>query len=201
MKTRKNNFVKVLLAISVFVLIFSNNNVTAQSYTENYNQAPYLGLGLGINDYGLGVGLEIPLNHKLNTYGNIGVGGWGYKMGVGLSYFPRQAPFGGSFNIGYSHALGFKDFETELEVASSNTTQKVLLDLEPVGTINLFYTYSWTLGRTGKFSLSGGYAIPLEEDAYEVKTQNVKLSSTSKQVLEIMQPGGFILGLKFMFRI
>ncbi len=201
MNTQKNYLVKTISIIIVFAFIFSNNSLTAQSYTENYNQSPYIGLGLGINDYGLGVGLELPLHNKLNAYGNIGVGAWGYKLGVGISYFPRMAPFGSSFNLGYSHALGLKDVETELEVGSTNTTQKVLLDLKPVGTINLFYTYSWTLGRAGKFSLSGGYAVPLEEDAYEVKTQNVELSTTSKQVLQIMQPGGFIFGLKFMFRI
>jgi hypothetical protein len=201
MKTKKINLGKMILILSVFAIALSNNNLRAQVYTENYNQSPYIGLGLGINDYGLGFGLEFPLHNKINGYGNIGVGGWGYKIGVGLSYFPRMAPFGSSINIGYSYASGLPDLETELEVSPNNTTQEVLLDLKPVGTINLFYTYSWTLGRRGKFSLSAGYAVPFEEDAYELKTPNVVLSSTSKQVMRMMQPGGFIFGLKFMFRI
>ena len=200
----KTNKVFLITAFSIFVI--SNTSLLAQYYNtknakENYNQSAFIGFGLGINDYGLGAGLEFPLNNKLNAYGNMGVGGWGYKLGVGVSYYPRQAPFGSAFNFGYSYALGLSDLETELEVAPGNSTEEVLLDLNPVVTFNLFYSYSWTLGRRGKFSLSAGYAIPLKEEAYELKTPNIELNATSKAVLKIMQPGGFIIGLKFLFRI
>lgn len=192
---------KILLPIVLIYIQSSNYELRAQTYNETYKQAPYIGFGLGVNDYGLGAGLEIPVSNKIAIYCNAGVGGWGYKLSAGLSFFPRQVHFGPAFNIGYAFASGLKDLETELGVNPNNTSQKVLLDLKKANTVNLFYSYSWTLRRTGKFSISFGYAIPFEEKPYELKTEKIELSSSSEQIMEILQPGGLIFGLKFMFRL
>jgi hypothetical protein len=55
------------------------------------------------------------------------------------------------------------------------------------------------MGRASKFVFSAGAAFCLTSNPYDVQSQGITLSSTSEQVLQIMQPGGLVVGIKFMF--
>lgn len=205
MKTKSifTNLVTVMM-LTAF-LLFLNGTIQAQQdpQTTGTTQTPqiFIGLGLGLNDYGLGGYIEIPIVDRLSVYGNAGLGGWGGKLGVGISFYPSKTPYKSSFGIGYATASGLKDFETELPVEPNDQNKKVTLDLNRVGTINLVYSYNFHLGRKSKFALSTGFAIPTTNNAYELKTTGVTLSETAKQTLDIVQPGGLILGFKFLFGI
>lgn len=190
--------IRQILIIVVFTIL-TVNSLTAQNYLSTEKKSVYFGIGLGINDSGLGLGIEVPISNKFSGFVNLGIGGWGYKYGFGAIFYTNQAPYGSAFSLGYSVATGLKGFETELYTEPFDESEMVKLDLNNVGTINIIYSYSWTLGRKGKFSLYTGYAIPVTNNAYEVKSTGIELNEDSEQILEIMQPGGLILGLRFMF--
>lgn len=195
----------IILLSGFLLIIISGNQLFGQQYFEGSNDAKvpsvYLGLGLGINDYGIGVGLEIPLTDKLSINGNAGLGGWGWKIGGNINLYSKQVPYNSEFSLGFSHASGLQGFKQELGVGSNDTKQMVELDLNTVETINLMYTYNLRVGNSCKAAFSAGYAISITNIPYEVKTSGVVLSETSKQIIDIMQPGGLIIGVKFMFGI
>ncbi|MCF8370704.1 MAG: hypothetical protein K9H64_03710 [Bacteroidales bacterium] len=205
MKTKSilTNLLTVIMLITF--LLFVNGSIHAQQdpQTTETTHTPqiFIGLGLGLNEYGLGGCMEIPIVDRLSIYGNAGLGGWGWKLGAGISFYPSKTPYKSSFGIGYASASGLKDFETELPVEPNDQNKKVTLDLNRVGTINLVYSYNFHLGRKSKFVLSTGYAIPVTNNAYELKSTGVILSETAKQALVIIQPGGLILGFKFLFGV
>jgi hypothetical protein len=162
----------------------------------------YLGLGMGINNYSglIGIGLEMPIMPPFTIFGQAGIGTWGTKIGGGLRYYQNPGLYGSAWAIGYSRASGLTDFEVELEIENPKRNSTVLLDLERVGTINFDYSYNLKIGSKSKFSFHVGYAFALNnEDNYVLKTSGVQLSTTSKQTLKMMQPGGLLLGLALMF--
>lgn len=196
----------LFILISVFFLnVTSENNLFGQEYFQNSEATKvsslYLGLGLGINDYGIGIGLEVPLADKLSIGGNMGLGGWGLKIGGGINLYPKGVPYGSEFTLGYSHASGLQGFKQELGVGPNDNKQIVELDLNTAKTINIFYTYNLRVGNTCKAAFSAGYAIQVMSIPYEVKTPGVFLSDTSLEVMNIMEPGGLIIGIKFMFGV
>lgn len=205
MKTKSilTNLATVMMLFAF--LLFFNESMYAQqeSWTSLRSKTPstFIGIGLGINDYGLGGCIEIPIVEKLSLYGNAGIGGWGWKLGAGISFYPSKSPYGSSFSIGYASASGLKDFETALAVEPNNQNELVTLNLNRVETLNLVYSYNFQLGKKSKFALSAGYAIPVTNNAYDIITTGVTLTETSKQVMDILQPGGLILGFKFLFGI
>jgi len=198
MKIRKLVFISVLL-LSSWLIQF---NASAQYIDQReLPKSTYIGFSLGMYDYGIGLGGEAPFGYNFSLFGNIGLGGWGYKVGGGVMYYPRNAPFGSGFGLGYAYAGGFEGLETTLTVEPYNLEQDVVLDLYGVSTINLMYTYSWPLGRSMKFAVVTGYAIKLSDDNYAVKTAGVELTQESKMVMKLMQPGGLTLGIRMMFGI
>lgn len=205
MKT-KSIFPNLTSAVVLFtILLFFNESTYAQqdswSSLRTKTASAFIGVGLGFNDNGLGGCLEIPIEKKLSFYGNAGLGGWGWKLGGGFSFYPSTGPYGSSLSIGYASASGFQNFQTQLTIEPNDEYRIIVLDTNPVGTVNLVYAYNLQLGKKSKFALSAGYAMPVTKNAYDVITPGVVLSETSKQILEIMQPGGLILGLKFLFGI
>lgn len=162
----------------------------------------YLGFGGGINHYTglIGLGAEIPVFSSFSLFANAGIGSWGTKAGGGLRYYFHPNLYGSALAFGYSQASGLKDFEIELEVDNPRRDMNVLLDLEPVGCVNIDYSYNLKMGRKSKVSFHAGFSVPLGEgDNYKVKTHGVQLSSNSKETLEFIQPGGLLLGINLMF--
>ena len=191
------------ILIEGLLLIKPIDHLFGQQIMQQPYETPsvYFGLGLAINDYGLGLGLEIPLSGKLSINGNAGIGGWGWKIGWSINFYPIQISNKSEFSLGYSRASGLQDFTQDLWVEPDERKQPVKLDLNVVETINLIYTYNIKIGNSFKTRISAGYAIPVTKTPYEIKTLGVVLSSTSKQVMDIMQPGGLIFGIRFMFGI
>lgn len=177
-----------------------NNQLFCQQF--DYADKPvktqpfYFGFGLGINDYGIGINLEAPLSQGTSVNGNVGIGGWGFKLGGSINFYPLNN-IHNEFSLGYSYASGIKKFNTELTVEPYGNRQTVNLDLFGVSSINLIYTYNINVGKSSKVALSGGYAICVTQDAYYI-TNSMALDETSELVMNMMKPGGLIIGVKLM---
>jgi hypothetical protein len=63
-------------------------------------------------------------------------------------------------------------------------------------TLNIKAGYNFKVGNNGTFYINLGYAVPFEQQPWNVK-DGTSLSVTSQQVLEILAPGGLIFGTGF----
>lgn len=163
----------------------------------------YLGPATGIYTYsGLaGVTLEAPITPRLSIFAAGGLGGWGYKAGGGLQLYLSKDQFGSAIGIGYSNAFGGSDLELEMEL-EDGSNRMVLLDLYDAGTLNFTYNYHFHLGDRSKFVLGTGYALAVVDTPYRLTSPaNAQLSLASRQVMQIMQPGGLILSISFLFAV
>ena len=104
---------------------------------------------------------------------------------------------GWSFGAGFSSCSGLKNFKTELEL-QSGIKKEVTMDCLRANTLNIKATYYWKLGKRNNFYLESGYAIPMQSAPYKIKDGSV-ISETSKYVMDVVAPGGFILGFGFTF--
>jgi hypothetical protein len=190
----------------MLMAMLSGSPITAQSnlrYGEVQKEAQpiFLGFGMGINDGGLGVSIELPVLQTFSFFGNAGIGGWGWKLGGGIIYYPKHIPYKSSYSVSYYTASGLKDFKTNLWIEPNGVEESVDIDLYRAGTVNLVYSYNLKVGRSSKFVFSGGYAIPITNKPYKLHDETVVLTESSKQFLEFMQPGGVVIGVKFMVGI
>jgi len=202
MKTGLNKILIILLVLllsSLSYLLQAEN--TPPDTTTTIKPAVLVGFGIGINDYGAGLGIEIPIISKLSIYSDFGIGGWGNKVGLGFNYHFQQITKGSVISLGFAKASGLKNYEVDLMVEPEGETQTVKLDLKSVYTINFKYTYNFKLAKKSKFGLSAGYSIPLSSNNYKVLSSGIVLSPESEYLLNFMQPGGLIIGFRFLFGI
>ncbi len=160
------------------------------------------GVTSGINYTGL-VALQIEYidQSKLGFDVNLGLGGWGYRVGANAKYYFKECGLGWSLGAGVFRCSGLNDFEIEMEVEqpqSPATTEMVTMNLFPVNTLNLFAARYWGLGTRARFHLAFGISAKLTNTAYKV-TSDHQLTAISKQVMNITTPGGGLLGLGFSF--
>lgn len=189
----------ILFSLCAFLLIQLN----AQSFAENEPEEShplYIGVGTGFDNFTGLIGLSgtIKLYDKLSVRGGFGTSGWGLKSSIGLKYDLKEVG-GWSYCLGYSYSPGLEDLKLNLEL-ENGTQKEITLDYLPARTINLAVDRNWRIGKANIFYLEFGYAIPLQSDRWRV-TDGSAISSTSKSVLNILQPGGLILGAGFAFRV
>lgn len=203
-KKRLINTVKIVLIVSSLFAFNALSSSQTHLPIKPSNSKGFIGLGFGINDYGTGIGVEFKGQDKLWLYGNAGLSTWGYRLTGGISFYPNGNGYRSSFSLGYSYASGVNDFEPTLEVNKyfAATYQEylekpVLMDLYSLNTLNFIYSYSLKTGRKSKFVFSGGYSLVLTEELYNNKT-NYVLSKKSEDFIDLMAPGGIIIGVKFM---
>jgi hypothetical protein len=197
------NSIQKLLAIIILIVLLPSIALCANSNQKFKigDETPILllGIGLSINDYGLGLGLEGPITNNLSAYGDLGLGGWGFKAGAGLNYHFQQITKGSEISAGICRGSGLENYETEMTVEPSGNKQKVKLSMDAVYTLNIKYTYNFKVGSKSKFGLSVGYAFPFSNENYKVLSPGVTLTSESKAVMKMLEPGGLIFGLRMMF--
>lgn len=192
--------------LSTLVLLLLSYSVQAQYFVEEEEQEQeevesslFIGGGLVVNDLGLGAAIEFSINDQFYAFGKLGLGGWGYKLGGGIIYYPRSTPFGPGLSVGYSYATGFEGLESNMEM-DNGQFEDVILNLHGTGSFNFIYSYAWKLGQKAKFAINAGYAASLKKNPYELVDSANDLSPTSKQVMTILQPGGLIIGVNIMFK-
>ncbi|MBI3500968.1 MAG: hypothetical protein HY063_04160 [Bacteroidetes bacterium] len=163
----------------------------------------YLGIGSGLNNYNglLGIGANLRIHKTMFLLAGAGIGSWGNKVSAGIKY-TRKFTSSWGYAMSYSHSTGLKDFKTQLETTASkpNGTEEVVLDLLPASTVNAAASYNWFFRRNKLFYIEFGYGVSIETAPYVIKN-GVTLTNKSKQVLQLLQPGGVIFGIGFMWGI
>jgi len=189
----------ILLTTGLLVFLFSTTQLSAQR--EILDTPPvFITLGAGINHTGLlSLGVEVPVHENIAVFGDAGVGGWGYKFGIGAGYFPKSVRKGPGINLAYYTAGGtggdalvqFDDGSNAYEIA-----------LNRVGTLNFTYSQNWHLGKRGKFSLVAGYAVAAgnKDNSYDILGQQ-EVESAVKTFMGVLHPDGLIIGFKFLFGV
>jgi hypothetical protein len=172
--------------------------VNAQS--DTCNKTLYFGLGAGINNYTalLGVSGSVRVHDKLFVRAGCGVGGWGLKYSIGLKYDAHYDE-GWNFGIGYSICPGVNNVKANLQV-ESGVNKEVTMNYSAASTINLTVGHNWSISKSIVFYMDFGYAIPLQSTAWTVTDGSV-LSKTTKSGLNLLQPGGLIIGAGITFGI
>ncbi len=197
------NYFKTLLLLFVSVFVF-HLEVAAQQSVEILDFKPeprkvYIGFGSGINAYPgmIGFMVEVPVIDKLGIVGSAGIGSWGGKLGIHARYYFKSALGGSGLSLGISRASGLADFESEMELLNGDTGT-VIMDLDAVSTANIAYFYAINLRDKNKITLSVGLSFALQRDNYTI-TNGAQLSETSEAVMNILQPGGLVVGFDFLF--
>ncbi len=183
----------------LFLLI----KLDAQNITENqpdeYPQV-YLGVGTGFDNFTgiFGVSGTLKIYDKFSVRGGLGFSGWGLKNSIGIKYDLKETG-GWSYCLGYSHSPGFKGIKLDMELESGGT-REITVDYLSANTINLAIDRNWRIGKTNIFYLEFGYAIPLQSNRWRV-TDDSAITSSAEMALNLLQPGGLILGAGFAFKI
>jgi hypothetical protein len=162
----------------------------------------YLGLGIGINNYAgaLGIGLDIRTVPQLLMRLGAGFGTWGTKVSIGLRYEEHPGKTGWIYGLAYTNSSGLSNYKISLMVDSANTvvTKDVNLNLLTASTLNLTVSRNWVFHRHNEFFFEFGYSIALQNNPFVVTDGSV-LTNTSKEVINITAPGGFIIACGVMF--
>ncbi len=158
----------------------------------------YLGVGTGLNSYTgvLGISGNIRIVKKHFMQAGFGLGSWGYKYTVGLRHDLTYGR-GWSFGAGVSHCTGLKSVELEMEQYSGDT-KPVKVNLKSANTLNLKATHNWMIGKKNTFYVDLGYAVPLQQSPWEI-TDGSRISENARKALDLITPGGVILGLGLTF--
>ena len=205
-----------ILRVSIVAFSFCIGALLTSSSVQAQERlaAPPLGAGKTF------VGLESGLNSKVGLIGlrlqtapnnravvglGAGLGTWGIKLGFYGRYYFKESFRGSYLHLGYSLATGRRNFETELEIEDTDLgsieNRMVLLDLNPVGLIDLGYGYSARITPNSRLYFQTGIAFRTARvvDTYDLRTDGVRLTGTSETVMQILSPGGLILAIGIDF--
>ena len=128
--------------------------------------------------------------------GGAGIGGWGGKLSLGVKYQDLMKK-GIGFGLGYSYCSGISDFDAPLPDQNGQEIT-VNMDLKRAGSINLTINKNWVFPRGNVFYIESGYAIGVGKNpSYEINDGTL-LSDDAELVMDIITPGGLILGVGFL---
>lgn len=192
-----------------FFAAFSLQNIQAQSTELSILPSPrkfYLGFGTGINNYTgiIGINGELTATNNIGIFGTLGLGSWGGKMGIGARYYFNDARGGSAVSVGISNAGGLEDFVSEQEVITpigGTATEEVTMDLNSIPCLNIAYVFAKNLRDKNKILFSVGYSSRLKTNDTYIVTSGHTLSETSLSVMNVLRPGGILLGIDFMFGV
>jgi hypothetical protein len=196
----KNCFL-VLIIVSLPILIYGQEKeLYVNPVEQDVPPALYVGTGTGMNNLNafLGFFLEGNIIQNFTLAGGFGIGAWGYKAAVAARYY-RKYPYKVFYGLGFSTASGISNIELEVYTEPNNETEFVEFRMKRANTLNLSLGYQFKAGKKGRIYLELGYGIRLQPDRYEILTPNVQLTETSTQVMDMMVPGGLILGVGYSF--
>jgi hypothetical protein len=171
-------------------------------YLYAYNQSDENDSGLYVN-YSkpqFFIGLSTGLNNFCGTTAGAGISTWGYKVSGGLYYY-QYIPYGTYFGFSVSCLTGSDSTIFPMSVKGSDSLRNVAFSLKTVYTINLTLGYQFTFGNRGRFYFELGYALPLQQGRYRILTSDIKLTDSSNQLLDLIEPGGIIFGFGFSYRL
>lgn len=190
--------VKALLFLSIIFLSFELKGQTNEYFDPEDRPRFYLGIGTGINSYtGLaGLSGNYIIDKKLFIQAGLGLSSWGIRTSIGLRY-DQSYRNGLTYGINLVNSSGADDIDLELET-TNGATRDINMRLERISTINIKTGYNWWFGKNNTFNINLGYSFAFKKQPWTVKDGS-SLSVTSQQVLQLIAPGGIILGIGFTF--
>jgi hypothetical protein len=198
-----------ILAASMLLLQASSTSAQEEAAAETSAYPFYAGGGIGINDFGFGLSMQARIYKGAGAYADIGSGGWGAKLNAGLMYSFRGLADGPSLAVGYSHAQGAEAPTKLTFVNSPDSVVDVVLKGGKMHLVNAKFVISKSHGRKKKvkseflfgwaFPITTGYSV--YKDSIKIKNLGDKLTPASKSAIRIIEPGGIILGYRFMVGI
>ena len=195
----------LILLLIIPVLLYSQDpGIYDQPETEQKQviiPKIFLGPSLGINNICGMIGFlaEVNIVKNFSLAGGVGVGFWGYKASLAGRYY-NHYPRGVYYCLGISAASGYNDITYNLKV-KPDSSMDVDMILHPAYNLNISIGYQFKIGKKNRLNLEIGYSLPLNNNLYEVKTPGVELTDESKQVMDLLTPGGLIIGMAFSFGI
>jgi hypothetical protein len=204
LKKMKKTLTLMALIATTSLSVFAQKKATAQtstSSTSDEKPRSYIGLSTGINNIAAFAGLtfEAPFSEHFSGKVGLGLGGWGVKLGIAGKYYKQYAT-SWSFGAGFSTASGFSEASVGLSrAATPDITETTKVNMDRANMLDLVAGKSW--GRKVKFNLELGYSTRVSGGTYATVDKNFVLSPTSVTTLNILRPGGLIIGLGLTFRL
>lgn len=197
----------IKLFASLFVIVLLNKAM-AQSKNDYgtlaKNPTFYIGVGSGLNNNcGLvGIKLGVRLSDKLLLDASAGVGSWGNKVGLGLVFNAINTNAWCPV-ISISRATGIDEIPLDMEVQNmyGTGTAKVNMKYNPATLFNISVQRQWIRKKGNRLVFEMGYSILIDGAGYELLDNRYTLTSRSKSVLNVLKPGGLMLGFSYNFGV
>ena len=161
---------------------------------------PTTSAGLNNNAGVVGVGLDILAAPRFSVDMGAGFSTWGKKVFAGAKYYTRECHSGWAFGGGATYATGQNKYTADLQTVYG-TTEPVELNLHPQ--VNAFiaaYKY-WNIGkRFNRVYLELGWSLRVTRTEFD-QTAGSEINTTSVKAMNVLSPGGLIIGFGFAFGI
>jgi hypothetical protein len=211
----------------ILICVFMCSHVAYAQYESPYknesssvssSERPnfYLGIGTGLNYKTgvLGLSLAYRIAPKSLVELNMGIGGYGSKIGLG-GVFNVVEKGAWCPSLSFSRASGGSEVPLTVEVeeigSNNAASTETKINLSPMFTLTPGVQRQFISRKGNRFVLEFGFAIPLntatqefsesfaEVNGVQVPTSFLKFSSTQKTVFKILDPAGLSLGLCYYF--
>jgi hypothetical protein len=166
--------------------------------------ATFLEIEAGWNsNTGIGLKIDHLIVNNASIEAGLGLGAWGFKASGGARYY-FTPPFRHSLGAALSYSFGSpQDVTVELEVNDGfggAEEDSVDFSINPCAVVNLTYAYDIEMSPRFKLCLEAGYGISLNSEPYTVRDDRT-LTKKSRQVMDIVAPGGVVVSLGLGFAI
>ncbi len=193
----------------LIVLLLLAPHISPAQAVNKYDATPkspflYFGLGTGINsNTGLtGVKLGVRINESMLIDLSAGIGSWGNKMGLGI-VFNAVNKNAWCPVVSISRATGIDNIPVNIEVdnnAGYKEIKKIDMQLNAATMLNLSIQRQWLRPSGNRMVLELGYSILANGGDYKILSNHI-LTDVGKATMEILKPGGLMLGFSYNFGI
>lgn len=199
---------RIKLFILLFVIVLLNKAM-AQSKNDygtlTKNPAFYIGVGSGLNNNcGLvGLKLGVRLSDRLLLDASAGLGSWGNKVGLGI-VFNAVNTNAWCPVISISRATGIDELPLNMEVRDQygiTSNRQVKIKYNPATMFNVSLQRQWIRKKGNRLVFEMGYSILIDGASYELLDNNYTLTDRSKSVMNVLKPGGLMIGFSYNFGV
>jgi hypothetical protein len=190
----------VLIALLSANISIAQNRKKAPPEKDTRCPKVYIGFGTGINfSTGLiGFNVDVPIK-DLSLSAGAGLSSWGTKVYGEARYYFSPCNRGWALGTGLTLNTGLTNFQSDLP--TTRGTRTVTMDLNPKTNLFLCGYRFWNMGKhNNRFYLQLGYSLPLSNDDYTIRSGDV-LTSESVAAMDLVSPGGLIVGIGFSFGV
>jgi hypothetical protein len=197
-----------LRLICSIILLFGFYQLSAQNVgSDSAFRVPavrnfYIGAGTGLNGPSGLAGIFV--NYRLYKFVHLNAGTglslWGFRHSIGAEIDANPVK-GGGVGIGYSYSTGFDSIN--LSISNGRSSTERVMQLYPTKTINLTFHYKLLIFKRHYIQFYTGIASKIGTRVagqYRI-LEGDPLSQDDKDVLNVMVPGGFMLGANLMLAL